>query len=158
MAHVAKKVFRIQIVSFPNAFYSKQDPVELVWVAFSLNMSSGDKRVCEFVLLCVHIQNNNTSLKIKCAANSVCCSSLRHRQHSVTKRSLSRGQVGCSLGTNKLELNSKDCWQPSWFRVDFRSGGKKPALQCEAAWQQYEKLSNLLSKTKCVLLNFILAD
>lgn len=42
--HAAKKVFGIQTVSVANTFYSKQHPVELVWVAAPLSMSSRDKR------------------------------------------------------------------------------------------------------------------
>lgn len=67
-------------VSAITAFYSKQDPMELVWVAASLNMSERDKRVCAsvslyiFLRVCVCasivcIQNNNSSPNMKGVAH-----------------------------------------------------------------------------------------
>lgn len=70
------KVFWIQTVLAINAFYSKQDPMELVWVAAFLKMSSEDKRVCQcafvrlYLCMCVYfsVQNNAPLPNMKGAA------------------------------------------------------------------------------------------
>ncbi len=96
-------VFWIQTALAITTFYSKQDSMELVWVAASLNMSYRDKRVCqcEFVHLCVYmcvcaracivcIQYNNSSPNMKGAAHWIWRPTLQQHQHSVTKEETGR--------------------------------------------------------------------